>query len=658
MLIGKRLNGRYKIEQVIGGGGMANVYLAHDMILNRDVAVKVLRLDYANDNDFIRRFRREAQSATSLDHPNIVSIYDIGEENDIYYIVMEYVKGQTLKQYIQQNAPVAFNKVVEIMDQLTSAIAHAHDNGIIHRDIKPQNILIDAEGNIKVTDFGIAMALSSTTITQTNSLLGSVHYLSPEQARGGIATKKSDVYAIGIVMFEMLTGSLPFSGESAVSIALKHLQSDTPSPKRWNPTIPQSLENIVLKSMAKDPLYRYETVDEMNDDISTALEPHRRNEQPFTIPDEDEEATKAIPIIKGAALSSANINNEDTNPPSSEQKEKMKDTPPKKKKSKKKKWLIVLFTLLFLLVAGGIFAFTVLPSLLIPEEVEVPDVVNYEYDDAVEHLLSLGFEINEPVDEPSDDIQEGNVTRTNPVAGRRVKEGSPITIYRSIGKETSEMDDYRTLSFEDAERRLKLKGIENIEKVEEYSESVEAGLVMEQDPAPGTAIIPEETIVRLTVSKGSQPIKLTNYKGSTAEFAQNHLTDLGFSVNVEEEYSETVPEGNVIDQNPKPDTEVQKNSAVQLIVSKGPEPVDITVNITVNIPYSGEEEDQEQTVSIFIEDLNNTMESPVESFKITGDTNQEISLTIPYKGKASYKILVDETEVLSNTVDYDEMKDY
>ncbi|AST92100.1 MULTISPECIES: Stk1 family PASTA domain-containing Ser/Thr kinase [Sutcliffiella] len=661
MLIGKRLNGRYKIEQVIGGGGMANVYLAHDMILNRDVAVKVLRLDYANDNDFIRRFRREAQSATSLDHPNIVSIYDIGEENDIYYIVMEYVKGQTLKQYIQQNAPVAFNKVVEIMDQLTSAIAHAHDNGIIHRDIKPQNILIDTEGNIKVTDFGIAMALSSTTITQTNSLLGSVHYLSPEQARGGIATKKSDVYAIGIVMFEMLTGSLPFSGESAVSIALKHLQSDTPSPKRWNPTIPQSLENIVLKSMAKDPLYRYESVDEMNDDISTALEPHRRNEQPFSIPDEDEEATKAIPIIKGAALSSANLKNEDTIPPTSEQKEKKekkKDAPPNKKKSKKKKWLIVLFTLLFLLVAGGIFAFTVLPSLLIPEEVEVPDVVNYEYDDAVEHLLSLGFEINEPIDETSDDIQEGNVTRTNPVAGRRVKEGSPITIYRSIGKETSEMDDYRTLSLEDAERRLKLKGLDNIEKVEEYSESVEAGIVMEQDPAPGTAIIPEETIVRLIVSKGSQPIKLTNYKGSTAEFAQNHLTDLGFSVKVDEEYSETVPEGNVIDQNPKPDTEVQKNSAVQLIVSKGPEPVDITVSITVNIPYSGEEEDQEQTVSIFIEDLNNTMESPVESFKITEDTNQEISLTIPYKGKASYKILVDETEVLSNTVDYDEMKDY
>lgn len=226
MLIGKRISGRYKIIKMIGGGGMANVYLARDMILDRDVAVKILRLDFADEEEFIRRFQREAQSATSLNHPNIVNIFDVGEEDNIYYIVMEYVDGLTLKQYIQNYYPISVEKVIDIVKQLTSALEHAHYNHIIHRDIKPQNILIDHDGNVKITDFGIAMALSATSITHTNAVLGSVHYLSLNRP-GGMATKKSDIYSLGIVMFELLTGRLPFSGESAVSIALKHLQSET-----------------------------------------------------------------------------------------------------------------------------------------------------------------------------------------------------------------------------------------------------------------------------------------------------------------------------------------------------------------------------------------------------------------------------------------------
>ncbi|HEY4552864.1 MAG TPA: Stk1 family PASTA domain-containing Ser/Thr kinase, partial [Bacillaceae bacterium] len=296
MLIGKRISGRYKIIRMIGDGGMANVYLARDMILDRDVAVKILRLNFANEEEFIRRFQREAQSATSLAHPNIVNIYDVGEEDGIYYIVMEYVDGMTLKQYIQQHYPLSIDFVLDIMKQLASALAHAHQNHIVHRDIKPQNVLIDHHGTVKVTDFGIAMALSSTSITHTNAVLGSVHYLSPEQARGGMATKKSDIYSLGIVMFELLTGRLPFSGESAVSIALKHLQSETPPPTRWNPNIPQSVENIVLKATAKDPFLRYDSAEDLELDLDTALDPDRLNEPKFIIP-EDEDATKAIPII-------------------------------------------------------------------------------------------------------------------------------------------------------------------------------------------------------------------------------------------------------------------------------------------------------------------------------------------------------------------------
>ena len=298
MLNDRLLNDRYQIQDMIGGGGMANVYLAHDVILDREVAIKILRLEHENDEEFIARFHREAQSTTSLAHSNIVNIYDVGEEEDIYYMVMEYVDGMTLKQYIQKHSPIDFAEAVDIMRQITSAISHAHDNEIIHRDIKPQNILIDHYGHVKVTDFGIAMALSATSLTQTNSVLGSVHYLSPEQARGGMATKKSDVYSLGIVFFELLTGRLPFSGESPVSIALKHLQHETPSLRRWINNLPQSVENIVLKATAKDPFHRYESVVEMEADLETSLEPDRVNEPAFETPaEEEDEKTKAIPVI-------------------------------------------------------------------------------------------------------------------------------------------------------------------------------------------------------------------------------------------------------------------------------------------------------------------------------------------------------------------------
>lgn len=297
MLIGKRISGRYKLLEMIGGGGMSNVYLAHDMILDRDVAIKVLRYDFSNEEELHRRFQREALSATSLTHPHIVNIYDVGEDDDIHYIVMEYVKGETLKEYILLNAPVSPTKSVKIMKQLTSAISTAHNNHIIHRDIKPQNILLDEEENVKVTDFGIAMALSATSYTQTNSVLGTVHYLSPEQARGGTATKQSDIYALGIVLFELLTGQLPFSGESAVSIALKHLQTETPSIRKIIPTIPQSIENVVLKATAKDPKDRYLSSEEMEADLATALSPERAGEEKFVVAIDDD-ATKVLPVIK------------------------------------------------------------------------------------------------------------------------------------------------------------------------------------------------------------------------------------------------------------------------------------------------------------------------------------------------------------------------
>ncbi len=657
MLIGKRLNDRYKVLEVIGGGGMANVYLAHDMILDRDVAVKVLRLDFANDEEFIRRFRREAQSATSLDHPNIVSIYDIGEEDDIYYIVMEHVKGKTLKQYIQQYAPVEQYNAVEIMNQLTSAISHAHENGIIHRDIKPQNILVDDYGTVKVTDFGIAMALSSTTITQTNSLLGSVHYLSPEQARGSLATKKSDVYALGIVMFELLTGRLPFSGESAVSIALKHLQSETPSPKRWNPTLPQSMENVVLKAMAKDPFHRFASVDEMQSDLMTALEPGRMNEPKFNIPDDDDEATKAIPIIKGSLGNITNDEETRIRPPEEKQVKEEKDTPPsKQKKKKKKKWVIALLVILFLLIGGAVAAFTILPSMLLPKDVTIPDVTDYEYDDAVRELIDLGFVLDEPKDEPSDDIEKGKVIRTFPKAGDVVKEGKAITIFRSLGKEEVEMDDYTDLSVDDASQRLNDKKFKRVIVEEVHSDDVPEGRVIRQEPSVGTMVIPEETEVNLVVSKGSSPIQLDNYQGSSIDFAQGHLARLGLVPEITNEYNDSVSQGNIIKQEPAPDSQVKKGDTIKLIVSDGPEPADKSVDIPLEVNYDPEEEGAEQIVELYIEDLNNTMDQEPETYIITDDLITSFTITVAYKQQAKYRVVVDGEEIENVTVDYDDIE--
>ena len=311
---------------------MANVYLARDIILNRDVAIKVLRPEFSNDPEFIERFDREAQAATSLSHPNIVNIYDVGEEDNILYMAMEYVDGMTLKEYILENAPLPVEEAIEIMKQLTDAISQAHANGLIHRDIKPQNILVDHFGNVKVTDFGIAIALSATSLTQTNSILGSVHYLSPEQARGGMATKKSDIYSLGIVLYELLTGDLPFSGQSPISIALKHLQDDTPSVRSINPDIPQSVENIVLKATAKDPFHRYNSVFEMEEALNMALDPSYADEEVFTPPVEAGEATKAIPIITDTQL--ADSDHDETLVHNEHQKTKAVPVPSEEKEAK------------------------------------------------------------------------------------------------------------------------------------------------------------------------------------------------------------------------------------------------------------------------------------------------------------------------------------
>ncbi|MCK6203844.1 Stk1 family PASTA domain-containing Ser/Thr kinase [Bacillus infantis] len=655
MLIGKRISGRYKILDMIGGGGMANVYLAHDMILDRDVAVKILRLDFAENDEFIRRFHREAQSATSLAHPNIVSIYDVGEEDSIYYIVMEYVEGQTLKQYIQQHSPVPVDTALDIMKQLLSAISHAHQHHIVHRDIKPHNILVDRLGNVKITDFGIAMALSSTSITQTNSVLGSVHYLSPEQARGGMANKKSDIYSLGIVMFELLTGRLPFSGESAVSIALKHLQSETPSLRRWNPSIPQSVENIVLKATAKDPFHRYENVEDMEEDIRTALEPERMNEKKFSVPDDDD-ATKAIPVITSDRpyqnMDETRVHEKDDKGSSAGPAPAAKKQ--KKDKKKKKKWPIVLVSLFLFFVVMGVLALTVLPELFLPKEIEVPDVAGETIEDATSILTKAGFEVEDPVEINDEEVEEGLVIKTDPKAGRMAKEESSITIYLSSGKEKFEMSDYTGRSFEEVESLLEKEGFTQITREDANNEDEPEGTILEQSIDEGEEVIPGETGIEFTVSSGPAPIVLKDLTGLNLKGVQDYAESTGLKIDTsKEEYHDTVEKGLVISQSQPAGTELGKGSGLSVTFSKGKEEIPPkTVPVEITIPYEPEEEGEPQEIQILVEDMNNKMTAPFDTFYITEERKYNMELLIQEGSKAYYKVLRNSQQIIDEEVDY------
>ena len=648
MLIGKRISGRYKIIEMIGGGGMSNVYLAHDMILDRDVAIKVLRYDFSNEEDLHRRFQREALSATSLTHPNIVNIFDVGEDGDIHYLVMEYVEGKTLKQYIVDSAPLPPVEAVEIMKQLTSAIANAHHNQIIHRDIKPQNILMDDQLHVKITDFGIAMALSATSFTQTNSVLGTVHYLSPEQARGGTATKKSDIYALGIVLFELLTGKLPFSGESAVSIALKHLQTETPSVRDLRPEIPQSLENVVMKATAKDPMHRYRSVEEMQRDLETVLIPERSDEQAFFIPFDDD-ATKAMPVIKNTQYSNIEQTKINAQP--------VKEEPvlPISKKTKKSKWPWIIGIIGFLLMLGLLLVL-VFPSLFGPARIEIPDVSNMPTDEAIKELSEAGFIVGEEVEETSEEIPEGSVIRTTPQAGKIRDEGSTVDLFISRGKELTVFTDYTGRNIDQVMDLLSAQNYKSVETTEEFSDEPK-GTILSQTPEDGAELLPEETDVVFTVSKGKDlrtVIDLMDYNEKTLN---DYAKSSGFNIQiVREDFSETVPVGNVISQDPAAGTEVAPGSKIYVVLSKGPIEKPIKSYFRkVEIPYEPNEDGSEQFVRVYIQDQDQSMAEPAEEFVLTEDRTVNIQLDIQEGQKAAFRIDKDGTVIAEESIEYDDL---
>lgn len=453
---GQKINDRYEIIKTIGEGGMANVYLANDTILDRKVAIKVLRGDLSNDEKFIRRFQREALSVSNLSHPNIVEVYDVGEEDGQYYIVMEYIEGKTLKQLLKKRETLTLPEVIDIMLQLTDGLAHAHESYIIHRDIKPQNIMILDNGLVKITDFGIAMALNATQLTQTNSVMGSVHYLPPEQANGKSATVKSDIYSLGILMYELITGSVPFKGDNAVEIALKHMKEKIPSIRKQNPTIPQSVENIVIKATAKNPRNRYDSVKEMHDDLEVCMEKENAKKVTFEYPENDIDDSEPITKKKEKnKIEKPNVEYTEKKEESIE--EDILETP------KKRNTVILLLTgiVLFLLIIAGIFW---LSSTKEVKDVIVPNVVGKEIEKAIKELEKLGFKYTIESKE-SDTVAEGLVIRTNPKAGSTRKKGDTITIIESLGGEYHYLEDYIGKDYTEIKAKLELIGVNvNIEK--------------------------------------------------------------------------------------------------------------------------------------------------------------------------------------------------
>ncbi len=476
---GQKINDRYQIIRTIGEGGMANVYLAYDTILDRNVAVKILRGDLANDEKFVRRFQREAISASSLNHPNIVEMYDVGEDDGKYFIVMEYLEGQTLKSLIKKRGHLSLAEVIDIMLQLTSGIACAHDSYIIHRDIKPQNVLILEDGTVKITDFGIAMALNSNELTQTNSVMGSVHYLPPEQANGSGATIKSDIYSLGILMYELLTGKLPFKGENAVEIAIKQMRDPIPSVCEFNPEIPQSVENVILKAAAKNPKNRYENALEMHEDLETVLDKSRQDEKKYVYPYPEQEIE------------------EETITRSKKQENLRSEKQEKQKEKKENKALMITGIVTFVLILVSLFIFFALPILTKPKEVEVPDVSGMTTEKAEKELEKKGFSVkDEIVEKVSEEVEEGHVISTSPKAGRTVKKGAIITLNVSKGLEKFKLEDYTEKDYTTVKYLLEEKGltVNMIEKEVTDDDNVKDGTIMSQTIASETEVKKGDTI--------------------------------------------------------------------------------------------------------------------------------------------------------------------
>lgn len=535
-MIGKVFGGRYRLEEKIGVGGMAEVYRASDMTLSRTVAIKILYPQFASDAGFVERFKREAQAAANLSHPNIVNVYDWGAENSTYYIVMEHLVGQNLKQIIQQKGPLPPSLVVDIGRQVASALQFAHKRGVVHRDIKPHNIIITDEGEVKVTDFGIARTLSSN-LTQTGAVLGTAYYLSPEQAKGEEVSPLSDIYSLGVVLYEMATGQLPFTGETPVAVALKHLQEEPPLPEKINPSIPSGLQTVILKALAREPAARYQSAEELRQDLAKSLNAGS------TLPLEDEEATLVLPPQE---LPTAGL----------------------KREKKGRNWRSLFITL-------GVILAAILTGLAIASlsfnrisQVEVPQVVGKTFKQAQAILLKNGLKVKKE-EAFSDKVKAGLVLSQNPQPQAKVKKGSTVYLIVSKGSQLVKIPNLIGQSLSQANLLLDRLGLNVRNITRDYSDTIAEDLIILQTPAPNTKV-KKGSFVDLVLSKGPRPIKVPDLVGKTVAEAQALLASRGLAMRRQDEFNEQMEAGRIIRQDPSAGVSAVRGEAVTVIVSKGP----------------------------------------------------------------------------------------
>lgn len=568
-MIGKVLGGRYEILEKIGGGGMALVYKAKCRLLNRYVAVKILRSEFTNDEEFVKKFKRESQAAASLSHPNIVSIYDVGMEDDIYYIVMEYIKGQTLKELIKSKGALGIELATNISLQIASALEHAHANHIVHRDIKSHNIMIKDDYTVKVTDFGIARAVSSTTITNTGNIIGSVHYFSPEQARGGYTDEKSDIYSLGVVMYEMVTGRIPFEGETPISVALKHIQEEPKKPRNINSKIPKSLEDIILKAMEKDVNKRYSSVTEIIADLKQSLiMPNGDFVKKNVTADEN---TKIMEPIRYTDVK--------------EELDRKIKAEEKTKKSKSNKKITVLAILSGLMLAVLVFAgYMFLNSIFNVKVVKVPNIIGYSEEDARKELEALGLVMDVAEERVfNKDVPEGHVVIQDPKPETQNKVTNPVRVIISKGPKKVEVPNIVGKNYDEVDIILESYGLEEGEVTQEYSQ-FPSGVVIRQSITPGLTV-DEGTKIDYVISGGPEKFFMTDFTGTNIEEVKNQLIVLDLILgDVSEEYSDEIPAGSVIRQSPKAGTEVSKKSVVNFVISKGPKEPEKKTYLNVNLP--------------------------------------------------------------------------
>ena len=546
---------------------MANVYLAYDTILDRNVAVKVLRGDLANDEKFVRRFQREALSASSLSNPNIVEVYDVGEDNGEYYIVMEYVEGKHLKALLKKRGKLTVPEVIDIALQITNGLSVAHDSYIIHRDIKPQNILILENGLIKITDFGIAVAMNATQLTQTNSVMGSVHYLPPEQASGKGATLQSDIYSIGILMYELLTGKLPFRGDNAVEIALKHLKEPMPSIRDELPDIPQSVENIILRATAKNPKNRYSDAREMHEDLKTCLDESRANELKITFkyPENDYDDTKLMKTVKPV---------KETKP--REIKEGEKEVAKKKKSTEnsQNKLLITLASVFVGLVVVITTIFVLIPKITSSKQTAIPDVTNYSVTDAIKALQDAGFVVSdEQREEANENVEEGKVSRTSPAIGSIRKEGTEVIIYRSLGDVTIAIEDYTGKNASEIKGKLEALKVQVIIEKKEVDltdgETYKENIIIGQSIEAGEKIS-EGSSITLYVPKLDNKYPDFVNENYSVEEVENFCSEYGVTLTKKEVETTEYAAGSIIYQSRAAGTTVVSGAKITIHIAVAP----------------------------------------------------------------------------------------